>query len=62
MRYYSISPIALNVEKKGVDAVRRVSLFQSVTASVGVLFQSVFYSVTASFLFILPFQKLYYLC
>ena len=29
-----ISLIALNIEKKGVDAVRRVSVFQSVTVSV----------------------------
>ena len=34
LRYYLISPIALSVEKKGVDAVFRVSAFQSVTVSV----------------------------
>ena len=34
IRYYRISLIALNIEKKGVDAVRRVSVFQSVTVSV----------------------------
>ena len=33
MRYYLIFPIALSVEKKGVDAVRRVSTFPSVTLS-----------------------------
>ena len=34
MRYYRNSPIALIIEKKGVDVVRRVSIFQSVTLSV----------------------------
>ena len=34
MRLYLDSLIALSVEKKGVDAVRRVSLFRSVTVSV----------------------------
>ena len=31
---YQISLIALSVEKKGVDAVRKVSVFRSVTVSV----------------------------
>jgi hypothetical protein len=34
MRLCPDPPIALSVEKKGVDAVHRVSLFQSVTVSV----------------------------
>ena len=34
MRLYPDPLIALSVEKKGVDAVRRVSLFRSVTVSV----------------------------
>jgi len=37
MRHYSISSIALIVEKKGVDAVRWVSFFSSVTLSVTIL-------------------------
>ena len=39
MRYYLISPIALSIEKKGVDAVRKVSVFRSVTLSVTFLIQ-----------------------
>ena len=34
MRFYLISLIALSVEKKEVDAVRRVPLLRSVTVSV----------------------------
>ncbi len=39
MRYYLITLIALSVEKKGVDAVRRVSVLQSVTVSVTIRLQ-----------------------
>ena len=39
MRYYLISLIALSVEKKGVDAVRRVSVLKSVTVSVTIRLQ-----------------------
>ena len=34
MRHYLIRAIALSVEKKGVDVVRRVSVLQSVTVDV----------------------------